>query len=96
MDEPSVVRKLNNCPNCGGIIDDGGRCKYCGSKVYDFCDIDISGGTRTFIKMRINNGDILVAPVYVRTATITIEPDAVPSIGVDFTLAGEMRCYPDT
>lgn len=30
------MEKYNNCPNCGGTLDDTGRCQYCGSKVYDF------------------------------------------------------------
>lgn len=32
------MEKLENCPNCGGILDDLGRCEFCGSKVYDLCD----------------------------------------------------------
>lgn len=26
-----MIERLKNCPNCAGILDDAGRCKYCGS-----------------------------------------------------------------
>ena len=28
--------QLENCPYCGGIVMDDGRCGYCGSKIYNF------------------------------------------------------------
>lgn len=38
-----MIEKLKNCPNCAGILDEAGRCKYCGSKVYDFLTLDFGG-----------------------------------------------------
>lgn len=45
---------LKNCPNCGGVLDDTGRCKYCQTKVYDLTDLnlDLTKGKNIFL-MRI-------------------------------------------
>lgn len=34
--------ELKNCPNCGGILDDTGRCMYCKSKIYNLTDVNIN------------------------------------------------------
>lgn len=60
------IPRLKNCPNCGAMLNDFGRCEYCGSKVYDLTDIDVRtpglGKTRTYLRIRTDYG-ILVVPV---------------------------------
>lgn len=48
------MKILKNCPNCGGILDDEGRCMYCKSKVYDL----------TGMKINLDNRDIVLFKVY--------------------------------
>lgn len=52
--------ELKNCPNCGGILDDEGRCMYCKSKVYDLTDVNINLDTRDILafKVKMNDKDI--------------------------------------
>lgn len=70
------MEKYNNCPNCGGTLDDTGRCQYCGSKVYDFCNVEI-GRKRTYL--RIKCGDkILTAQVVTPSLSIKQEMDCYP------------------
>ena len=49
---------LHNCPNCGGTLQDDGKCRFCGSVVYDFVGIDMDNHTPIFIRMR-HNGRIV-------------------------------------
>lgn len=70
------IEQLKNCPNCAGILNESGRCTYCGSKVYDFLNIDFSSravpSAKTYI--RIKAGDrIILAPVLVDSASMTTE-----------------------
>lgn len=37
-----MIERLTNCPNCGGTLNEAGRCEFCGSKVYDFLTIDFN------------------------------------------------------
>ena len=46
-------KPLNNCPHCGGVLDDDGRCLYCKSKVYDLTDINIDMDSRDIILMKV-------------------------------------------
>ena len=50
------MTELKNCPNCGGILDDTGRCLYCKSKVYDLTDIKIDLNNREPIILKFMNG----------------------------------------
>lgn len=73
-----MIERLKNCPNCSGILNEAGRCEYCGSKVFDFLNIDFNGenmpSAQTYI--RIKSGDkILLAPVIVPSASITSRPE---------------------
>lgn len=54
--------ELKNCPNCGGVLDDTGRCMYCNSKVYDLTDINIDLDTRDVLKMKLkfNGHDVIM------------------------------------
>ena len=84
-----MIEKLKNCPNCAGILDDVGRCKYCGSKVYDFLTLDFSpqGATsgekaQTYIRIRFNGKECLLPIMAFESATITSTPNY--SIWEDF------------
>ena len=77
-----LIERLHNCPNCGGALQDNGRCRFCGSKVYDFVNIDMDSPTRTYIRMRYN-GKIVLCPIMVDTFTInystnTMDADYYP------------------
>lgn len=48
--------ELKNCPNCGGILDDTGRCMYCKSKVYNLTDVNINFDTRSILVFKIRQG----------------------------------------
>ena len=48
-----MSKLLNNCPHCGGVLDDDGRCVYCKSKVYDLTDINIDMDSRDIILMKV-------------------------------------------
>ena len=66
--------KLHNCPNCGGYLNDHGRCEFCGSKVYDFCDIDVSFDPTkppapTYLRLRRQDG-IWTVPVIANTLDV--------------------------
>lgn len=52
--------QLKNCPNCGGILDDEGRCMYCKSKVYDLTGVNIDFNTRDVVLLKIKWQDQIV------------------------------------
>ena len=74
-----MIEKLNNCPNCAGILDEVGRCKYCGSKIYDFLSMnfDNNGGqcnAKTYIRLQ-SRGKIFLMPILAfKDASITVTP----------------------
>lgn len=49
-----IPERLHNCPNCGGTLQDDGKCRFCGSKVYDFLDFDLDHHTPTYVRMKYN------------------------------------------
>ena len=65
-----MIEQLHNCPNCGAILDDTGRCNFCGSKVYDLFDIDVSS-TRgiKYIRIKTDKG-MIIAPIVFNTVNI--------------------------
>lgn len=75
-----MIEKLKNCPNCAGILDEAGRCKYCGSKVYDFLTLDFDRGygvatdAKTYIRVKADGKIMLLPIIYVNNASITVEP----------------------
>ena len=97
------MEKLENCPNCGGILNDFGKCQFCGSKVYDFCDIDLrttiskSGSAshikrgKTYIRILTDN-QVILAPIITSTANVDISfsSDSWPLISVEFAVSGEI------
>lgn len=84
-----MIEKLKNCPNCAGILDEAGRCKYCGSKVYDFLTLDFdprgssAPNAKTYIRVR-SNGKITLLPIlHIGGASISIQPETVGGYGFD-------------
>ena len=75
-----MIEQLENCPNCGGVLDEAGRCKFCGSKVYDFLNISFddprsSSYAKTYIRLKVGNR-IGILPVYPQNANYTIRNNA--------------------
>lgn len=69
------MEKLKNCPNCGGVLDDTGRCMYCKSKVYDLTDINIDMDSNDIILMKVKQGGkTMIMKVRPVTMSIKMEP----------------------
>ena len=75
-----MIDKLTNCPNCGGYLNDSGRCEFCGSKVFDFLSIDFGSknmpSAKTYIRIK-SNGKVYIAPVMVSTVRMEIPSDTL-------------------
>lgn len=69
------MQRLNNCPNCGGTLQDDGRCRFCGSKVYDLTDISLD--EPKYIRIKIQNS-VLTGGVRFNNFTITTGGEEVP------------------
>ena len=84
------MKRVPNCPNCGAILDDYGRCKFCGSIIYDFCDIDVSSTCRqkTYIKVKVDN-KVIIAPIITRHVDMEFSDDALPTMNVEFVITGD-------
>lgn len=68
-----MIEKIDNCPNCGAVLDDTGRCKYCGSKVYDLFDIDVSDNhSMKYLRIKTNKG-LVLAPIVCNTIKMDIQ-----------------------
>ncbi len=87
-----MIERLKNCPNCAGFLDDFGRCEFCGSKVYDFCDIDVTNrGNRDRAYIRIKTDkQVILAPVITNTVNITCGRDSFPTMDIEFIVCGDM------
>ena len=67
--------ELKNCPNCGGILDDEGRCMYCKSKVYDLTGMKINMDNRDIVLFKIQmNGREVIMKGYPINVTLNCEP----------------------
>lgn len=93
-----MINQLKNCPNCAGILNEAGRCTYCGSKVYDFLSINFSErgmpSEKTYIRIK-SNGKIILAPIQVNTMGLTVKCDGIYA---DYYDDGHYihRCTPKT
>lgn len=67
--------ELKNCPNCGGMLDDEGRCMYCKSKVYDLTGVNIDFNTRDIVLLKIKWQDQMV---YLKAHPINAEMEIHP------------------
>ena len=82
------MEKLNNCPNCGGYLNDSGRCNFCGSKIYDFVNVDFDNYSRTYIRIK-SGGKIITMQVLFHAADISIQSDPISTdevLGMPFTI----------
>lgn len=83
------MKRVPNCPNCGAILDDYGRCKFCGSIIYDFCDIDASSSRqKTYIKIKADN-KVIIAPIITRHVDMEFSFDAFPTMNIEFVITGD-------
>ena len=78
-----MLDKLHNCPNCGGYLNDRGRCEFCGSKVYDFCDIDLALDPteipqKTYLRIKTKEG-IWTVPVYTGAMHVSYPASCIDS-----------------
>lgn len=99
-----MIEQLHNCPNCGAILDDTGRCNFCGSKVYDLFDVDVSNDRGIkYIRIKTNAG-MIVAPIVFNTVSmehrerglIYTAEDGTPFIPApDITISTEFRVVGD-
>ena len=48
----ALPERMHNCPQCGGTLQDDGKCRFCGSTVYDFLGIDMDNQSPVFIRMK--------------------------------------------
>lgn len=72
-----MIEQLKNCPNCGGILNESGRCEFCGSKVYDFLALDFTDRRRPSAKAYIRiraEGRVIIAPIEVSQVSLTSRP----------------------
>ena len=67
--------ELKNCPNCGGVLDDTGRCMYCKSKVYDLTDVNIDLDTMDILVFKLkHDGQEIIFNAYPRNFEIEYQP----------------------
>ena len=94
-----MIEKLKNCPNCAGILNEAGRCTYCGSKVYDFLTINFTGreipSEKTYIRIK-SNGKIVLAPIQVNTMGVTVKCNDIYADYCDGHHIQIQRCTPTT
>ena len=100
-----MIERLENCPNCGAILDDTGRCNFCGSKVYDLFDIDVSSNHGIkYLRVKTDKG-IMIAPIVCNTVNMEMSSGYIPSydglyrysnpfpditIGMEFRVVGDV------
>lgn len=78
------MQTYKNCPNCGGTLDDTGRCKYCDSKVYDFCEIDLNSSKKTYLRVKTQNQIITAEVIASPSISMTYETERNPIIEAEF------------
>ena len=82
------MKLIHNCPNCGGTLQDDGRCRFCGSKVYDLTDISLK--EPKYIRMRIGN-NIIIGRVRFDDFTITTGVEEVPHGELSFRFLADQN-----
>lgn len=89
-----MIDILKNCPNCGSIIDEVGRCQHCGSKLYDLFDIDVKERGKKFIRIKSNRG-IIIAPVVFESVDMELYmEDRCPTVNINFLVVGKVSIIP--
>ncbi len=94
-----MIERLTNCPSCGGILNEAGRCEFCGSKVFDFLTISFDRrempSAKTYIRLKVGNR-VVIAPVVINTARIDIRHDSVLECAdFDGSRYIPAPCYPE-
>lgn len=84
-----MIEQLKNCPNCGAVLDDTGRCQFCGSKVYDLFDIDMKNRAHKYVRIKTSRG-IVLAPIIVNTVTMEMSMNEYPTINMEFVCCGDI------
>lgn len=78
------MEKLNNCPSCGGTLDDNGRCPFCGSKVYDLTDMVINLNSRDRIRLRLSDGkNSTIMECYPAAVNVSIDSGMIDATSFD-------------
>jgi len=94
------MNNLHNCPNCGGYLNDHGRCEFCGSKVYDFCDINLvldptKSPEKTYLRIKTDKG-IWTVPVYADSMSVSSPATYIDSVlGLPEGYQRQMPVYPE-
>jgi DNA-directed RNA polymerase subunit RPC12/RpoP len=96
-----MIERLKECPNCAGILNESGRCTFCGSKVYDLMAIDFAGRSeeeagkpaKSFIRIRtrMKNGKVavIIAPIMITDVLMETKCD-----DTDHFFYTESECMP--
>ena len=78
-----MIERLTNCPQCGGTLNEAGRCEFCGSKIFDFLSIDFNvrgmPSAKTYIRVK-TNGKVMIAPVVIGTMSMEMARDTIDCI----------------
>lgn len=93
------MRQVTNCPNCGAVINSE-KCEYCGTVIYDFCNLE--PGKKSYIRMKINN-NLIVFAAMLTSLDVNMVPgntlyaDGAPVVESppEGTMTLEMRIIPD-
>lgn len=72
---------MNNCPNCGAVIEPHEcKCKYCGTWYFDFTAFDMTDDKPYYVKFRTPYG-IITTLARPELQAINLERDEVSAIG---------------
>lgn len=92
-----MVERLTNCPQCAGILNEAGRCEFCGSKVYDFLTVDFSErnmpSAKTYLRLKVN-GKVVFAPVIVDTMAVNVSSCSDNITYINDHVFMQTPCYP--
>ena len=71
----SEHRLTTNCPNCGAIVSESGKCAYCGTVIRIANQLDITmTGAPVDIQINVRDGDkVIVIPFHGCLSSIDIE-----------------------
>ena len=81
------MEPLRNCPNCGGYLNDSGRCEFCGSKIYDFVGLDFDRPTKTYLRMKYQ-GQIITLPVHINDFALDLSTECTQTGTLHFEVVG--------
>lgn len=85
------MEKLHNCPNCGGYLNDTGRCEFCGSKVYDFVNADFDDYSKTYIRIKWHGKIVTVPVIFISYGyNITYNVNERPTGTLEYVVVGDM------